>query len=220
MYQQKMQHLEAINSYQKAIDLQPQYADALHGIGRCFLASNQIDNAIKHLNLCIVQTPEDTDAHHNLATAYYMIGMHNQALKHWHYCNEHNTTLEFLYHIAVCYQNTQKYDHAKSYFSMALKHDKCHLNSILNLAAIALEEHKPDKAAQYYARALKIDPNHTESKFILSALEDKNTDHAKAPPSYVENLFDQYANSYDKHLTKGLDYQVPEKLRVVLCSLQ
>jgi predicted TPR repeat methyltransferase len=75
-----------------------------------------------------------------------------------------------------------------------------------------LSETGEEKAAQLaYQAALKINPRDALSNYFLAALQ-KSTQVAAPPTAYVEQLFDEYAGKFDKHLVEVLQYRAPELL--------
>ena len=75
-----------------------------------------------------------------------------------------------------------------------------------------LSETGEEKAAQLaYQAALKINPRDALSNYFLAALQ-KSKDVAAPPTAYVEQLFDEYAGKFDKHLVEVLQYRAPELL--------
>ena len=51
---------------------------------------------------------------------------------------------------------------------------------------------------------------------MLAALDGKNDEFSEAPQTYVADLFDQYANSFEQHLTKILHYSAPKVIYDIL----
>ena len=74
-------------------------------------------------------------------------------------------------------------------------------------------------AARAFGKALKLDPSHASSAFKLASLLAADGDGrvptarvARAPASYVARLFDDYASTFEAHLTTHLQYQTPSEL--------
>jgi tetratricopeptide (TPR) repeat protein len=70
---------EAIALYQQALDLDPKYADALHGMIMCYQAKGDLDRAIELTKLHLKQEPEDLLAFTNLSMFYQKKGMIKEA---------------------------------------------------------------------------------------------------------------------------------------------
>ena len=70
---------EAIELYQKALEIDPKYGDALHGLALCYQAKGDIDSAIEVTKRYIEQEPEDILAFTNLSMFYQKKGMIKEA---------------------------------------------------------------------------------------------------------------------------------------------
>ena len=66
---------EAIELYQKALEADPKYADAIHGMIMCYQAKGDLDTAIDLTKKYIAQEPDDILAHTNLSMFYQKKGM-------------------------------------------------------------------------------------------------------------------------------------------------
>jgi predicted TPR repeat methyltransferase len=74
---------------------------------------------------------------------------------------------------------------------------------------------RKDEAIAAYERALALGADAEQIAFSLAALGVGQTP-AGSPASYVRELFDQYANRFDRHLVEALDYRTPALLDAAL----
>ncbi|MYM39025.1 tetratricopeptide repeat protein [Duganella qianjiadongensis] len=79
----------------------------------------------------------------------------------------------------------------------------------------AMQRH--DEAAQAYRSALDCGEQAETVAFALASVG-AGAAPASLPADYVRNLFDQYANHFDEHLLKVLDYQTPAHLARLLAQ--
>lgn len=79
------------------------------------------------------------------------------------------------------------------------------------LGQIYKEQGKLDEAVSCFRRAIVENPRDPSARYHLAALCGEPV--TAAPPDYVRNLFDQYADSFDRHLAEKLGYLVPQELR-------
>ncbi|MGO9602872.1 MAG: tetratricopeptide repeat protein [Candidatus Binataceae bacterium] len=61
---------EAIETYKKALEIDPKYIDAVHGLAMCYQAKGDLDMAIELTKKHIEQAPEDILAFTNLSMFY------------------------------------------------------------------------------------------------------------------------------------------------------
>jgi tetratricopeptide (TPR) repeat protein len=66
---------EAIELYKQALEIDPKYTDALHGMTMCYQAKGDLDAAIELTKKYIAQEPEDILAYTNLSMFYQKKGM-------------------------------------------------------------------------------------------------------------------------------------------------
>ena len=66
---------EAIVAYRKALEVDPKFTDAVHGMAMCYQAKGDLDMAIEVTKKHIAQDPEDILAFTNLSMFYQKKGM-------------------------------------------------------------------------------------------------------------------------------------------------
>jgi tetratricopeptide (TPR) repeat protein len=66
---------EAIALYQQALEIDPKYGDAIHGMTMCYQAKGDLDTAIALTKKFIEQEPEDILAYTNLSMLYQKKGL-------------------------------------------------------------------------------------------------------------------------------------------------
>jgi len=70
---------EAIRLYRKALDIDPRYQDALHGLARAQFDNGQVDEAIETARRLTAIDPDDILAHTSLSMFYHSKGMIDDA---------------------------------------------------------------------------------------------------------------------------------------------
>jgi tetratricopeptide (TPR) repeat protein len=70
---------EAIEVYRKALEIDPKYTDAMHGIVMCFQAKGDLDGAIALTKEYLEHEPEEILAWTNLSMFYQKKGMIKEA---------------------------------------------------------------------------------------------------------------------------------------------
>lgn len=72
---------EAIEVYRKALEIDPRYTDAIHGLTMCYQAKGDLDRAIELTIKYVEQEPEDILAWTNLSMFYQKKGLVPEAEK-------------------------------------------------------------------------------------------------------------------------------------------
>ena len=70
----------AIAAYDKAIALQPQYADAYNNRGNAYMGKGEYEKAIADFSQAIVLDPQYADAYYNRANAYSSLKQYEKAI--------------------------------------------------------------------------------------------------------------------------------------------
>jgi Flp pilus assembly protein TadD len=70
---------EAIALYNQALELDPKFTDAVHGLAMCYQAKSDLDTAIELMKRYVAQEPEDILAFTNLSMFYQKKGMIKEA---------------------------------------------------------------------------------------------------------------------------------------------
>jgi len=68
-------HDDAIEQYKKAIELDPAFTDAMHGLARAYQDLNRLDDAIEVAKRLSALDPNDILAHTSLSILYQKKGM-------------------------------------------------------------------------------------------------------------------------------------------------
>lgn len=217
IYLQTDEDEKAIEHLKKRLNIQPQHLDSYQTLATALMQHQRYNEAVDVLEKLLTLNPKQAEAEHLLGTAYLGSGQREKALQHYLRQLEQAETLDTLYNIAVILSDQQRHKEAIDYFHRALKISDNHLPSLLNLAALYLKNQDSNQAITTYQQALAIDPDNAEVKHILHAISGDSLPE-QAPKEYVSHLFDQYAPSYDKHLTDYLEYQVPHKIHQAIMT--
>jgi tetratricopeptide (TPR) repeat protein len=78
-YYQKGQYRTAMRYYKKALEVQPDFANALRGVGRIYLATNQGRLALKYLKRAVKSAPRAPEIHFDLGEAHLLMGQMDEA---------------------------------------------------------------------------------------------------------------------------------------------
>jgi tetratricopeptide (TPR) repeat protein len=70
---------EAIELYKKALEIDPKYGDAAHGLALCYKSKGDLDSAIAVTQSYVEREPDDILAFTNLSMFYQQKGMIKEA---------------------------------------------------------------------------------------------------------------------------------------------
>ncbi len=114
------------------------------------------------------------------------------------------------YNLGSCYCRLDRYQEAIDTYTLLLKSVPEHQSALNNLAYLYHKIGKKKKALIHYRKLLAINPGHESASYMISALTGEKM--ATAPPSYVRDVFNQYADHYENSLIDRLAYTLPETL--------
>lgn len=207
IYQQQ-QNEDALILYQKSLKIDRNNITAQHNLGSLLLAKNKFAAAIRHFKKVLNIDPLHKEAFYNLGVAFLRQKNPEAALKYFLRLAQFSKDFNVYYNLGVIYNDINRTNDAISYFNEALKLNKEDFATHVNLGAIYLKQQNYIKALQHYTKAAQIQPQNKEINYTLAAINQNQTP-TTAPQEYIQNLFDTYAQNYDKHLAL-LEYQAPQ----------
>ncbi|MBK8740773.1 MAG: tetratricopeptide repeat protein [Betaproteobacteria bacterium] len=108
-------------------------------------------------------------------------------------------------------QSLDRHEQALASYAQALALDPELAPAWSSRGSILTDLRRTDEAAHAFERALACGGDPALNGYFLAAVTGGPAP-AVAPPQYVQSLFDDYAGSFDEHLTKVLRYRAPAVL--------
>lgn len=187
----------ALADFERALHFRPRYAAACCAMGATLHQLRDYEAAISIFETAIQWQDNYAEAHCNRA-----LSLHKSAGND----RQHPHISAALNGFAQALQCKPNYAKALHYRANLLRE---------------LEQHKA--AIDDYQRALQLMPNDDASaeqiRYALAALGAAPTPNS-APSTYVKDLFDQYADHFEQHLTNELNYRVPQLIGAALANLR
>ncbi|MCC6126279.1 MAG: fused MFS/spermidine synthase [Pirellulales bacterium] len=146
---------EAIAEFEKALEIDPQYAEAHGNLGAALASLDRLDEAIDHYRQALELRPEGAKTHNNLALALARRGKIDAAIPHWQCAVELNPTL------AEAHQNLGMMPYMRGQTAMALARWRQGLRDcpddvmLLCLIARTLATHE-DSALRHGSEAVEL----------------------------------------------------------------
>jgi len=245
-YQELQQPEQAMQCYQRAIELKPDYAIAHNNLGNAFKHLERYQEALNAYRQAINLTPDNAEAFYNAGLVLHLTGEFDTALNHFDRAlsfRPHHAQTWFArglslqqsarFEIAIDSYNRAidlKPDYAEAFFNLGILHNRV-MQYERAVASFALAiQYRPDYAKAYfysgnayrqllqheaaiaaYQRAGELGVDADSVRFALATLGIGETPMAP-PANYIRELFDQYADHFDEHLTKVLRYAIPEQI--------
>jgi len=206
---------EAGASFRAILDHDRQNAAALYNLGLLSYNLGQFDEAAAWYTQALHGNPADPDTLFNLALTRCQqnkpaeaAACYEQALA----VNPDDPDINF--NLGTIYKDLHKPDRAVACLQKVVAIHPEHGAAHSNLGTIYHMQGRTDKAISCYRRAMELGHHAVSADHLLASLTGATTE--KAPPQYVTDVFDNYAERFDHSLVKELEYRVPALLRQLL----
>ena len=160
----------ALDSYQKALMLNPRDADAFYSLGCAYQSQQQWEEAVKHFQAALTLEPNASKIHYALGCVLVTLEKFELAKT----CYEHAIALQRDF--ADAYNNLgllmhiqQQFDNAVNYYRQALKFKPNSAIALNNLGNTLLIQEQPNLAIDQYRRAIACHPTYAEAHHNLGA---------------------------------------------------
>lgn len=118
----KKDYLKSIDLYKKAMKLNHEYHFLYNNIGNNYFRLNQLDTALKWLNIAIKLKPDYAEAYSNIGSVYFTRGMQKEAIEMYNKAIENDPKYYDAYkNMGSAYGMMKEYNKAMDYFFKAEK---------------------------------------------------------------------------------------------------
>lgn len=215
----KFQHREeAMTVFQALLELTPGHLGALFQAALIYMERQHYQAAIDNLTQIAQDYPFHYETQVNLATSYLRLGWLPEAKTHYLKAIDiQPDDTQILFNLGVIAMQRGAVNEAIEYYERALQINPDYFDAHNNLAVVLLGVRKRALALKHFKEALRIQPQDEAIKHTVGILsQDKNL--LTSPPDYIRSLFNAYADHYDAHLEQALDYQVPQRMQVMVAA--
>ena len=162
----------AINSFEKAIALNPKYIEAHYNLGVAFQKTLKTDNAIECYKEAINGKHAYPSAHNNLGLISLGCGNLDSAIKSFEWAIAYNPEYaEAHNNLGAAFQELNKIDEAIKQYKKAVTINPLYAQAFNNLGISCQSIGLKDEALNHYERAISIESNFPEAHFNLSILK-------------------------------------------------
>ncbi len=199
--------IQAIPTHIEAINLLGVIAQK---IGRHDLAAEQFENAI-NINGNI------PNLYFNLGTSLLPLGRNEEAIA----CYKKAISIqpnnpEFHYNLANVYKSVKRFDDAILHYKQAITIKPDFVDAHFHLGCTLTESENFDEAIFCFQKVLALKPDFPAAQHLLDALTGNTSD--RAPKEYVKGVFNSYADNFEIHLLKTLEYKTPSVIKEAILN--
>ncbi len=191
---------EAIRDYDKAIELQPDYAAAYHNRGLAKNSLQRYEEAIKDYDKVIELQPEDAEAYHNRGVAKYDLQRYEEAIADYDKAIELQPKLaKAYYNRGLAKHDLERYEEAIADYDKAIELQSEDANAYNNRGLAKYNLERDEEAIRDYDKAIELQSedakayyNRGLAKYNLERDEEAIRDYDKAIELQSED-----ANAYN-----------------------
>lgn len=199
----------AVTLLENLLENLPTHFAARFHLACTLMRQEKISQAEKHFLKIEEAHPFHFETQTNLATCFLKQGALKEARKHYTNALElAPQDTQVLFNLGVIDTQLDNIDTAIQFYQRAIQVNPDFFEAHNNLGTVFLLKQHIGLALHHFKEALRIQPHNEAIKYTVDALS-KNQQLLAAPSDYIKTLFDAYADHYDAHLLKALDYQVP-----------
>jgi type IV pilus biogenesis/stability protein PilW len=181
IYFKKGKIVEAVAEYQKAVQMNPNYAQAQLNLGNCYYQLNQLQLAIPPLEIAIRLMPKNPDPYASLGKVYQKLGQIDKAMPFYQKAIELKPThYETLNNLGVLYMQMGVYYEAIKRFNLMIELYPKQRATYLNLALCYENKGDSINAETTLQNALQKFPDDTNILGRLTLLYNQSGQYQKA----------------------------------------
>lgn len=212
---------QAATCHRRAAVLEPGFASAHLNLGTVLQAQGRLFDAVTCYRRALTLTPADATAHFNLGTAVQAVGWLDEAVR----CYRDACTLAPDY--AEAHNNLGQCLEAQGQLAgavaahrraCALRPDQVAFHNNLACALYLLHRREPATARAEVAGWLAAHPDQPIARHMARALTGTGAPPPQPPATYVQTLFDGFADSFERELL-GIGYCGPRLMAEAFARL-
>jgi predicted TPR repeat methyltransferase len=206
---------EAIGEFEKAIKKRPGFAEAYNSLGIALKSEGRLEEAIDAYKKAIEIDPNHPQTFNNLAVALNAAGKNQEAFEAYRTAISLEPDNPYVFqNIGILLKTQGKLQEALIAFKQAATLFPEYADAHHNIGSTLIEMGNSDQALLPLQKAAQLDPGNHSARYMAAVLSGECP--KSVPPEYVKELFNQYSNRFDKHLTRQLSYKTPQLLRIAL----
>lgn len=208
----------AADCYRAAVRLDPAHADSLYNLGIIHFERREYAQAAASYEQALAARPADVDTLYNLAFTRARQGQLAPAALHYHAALELAPDDAELHNaLGTVLRKLHEPELAEACYRRAVDLRPGFGSAWSNLATILHFLERDAEACDCYRRAMALGDRSESAAYMLTALGGGKRQ--APPPSYVRELFDGYAEDFDRSLVDQLEYRLPEMLQATCREL-
>ncbi len=208
---QRGRHQDAAELIRRALAIDPRYADAWNNLGNVLAGMDRWDEAAEAYQRTSELAPNNPSAHCNLGVMLLRAGRFAEAAAAFQQAIALAPGLtEAHFNLGKAWVARQEYEAAIAAYRETLRLQPDHAMAYKGLGILLYKLNRGEEAAALFRGWLARDPANPVARHMLAAHSGREVP-KRAADAYVQEVFDEMADSFDEHLQR-LEYRAPELL--------
>ena len=200
---------EAVELIRKSLEVVPDHPDALNNLGNVLKECGRLEDAAGTYRRLIAIAPQHAEAYNNLGVTLKLAGRLDEAAEALSQAVALQPDFADAHHNLGNVRNRQKnYPAAVASWKRALELEPGHAEAVRNLGSTLFRSGQEGEAVALFEDCLRLDPRNPIARHMLAAYTGKDVPD-RASDTFVREIFDGMADSFDSHLGE-LEYRAPE----------
>jgi len=188
-------------------------------LGDIYAAREDFHNALQCYNRALALDDKRAAAYLALALLHSKTRKYTESIEYFKRSLTLHDDPSLVYcHMGMSYFVQDMFDEAAATFRKAIDNNPSWARPVLELGRLHFEREELDEATLCFEKVLVLEPQNKAAKVFLNALHSEHSSDS-ARNEYAAELFDDYADNFDEHLTSKLCYRTPELLSGILFDL-
>ncbi len=156
---------EAIQQFNSALAIQPDFVDARYNLGSALVRQGNLEAGVDQFGEVLRLDPKHLKALNNMGVTQALLGRHAKAMQYFKDALKLNPKdPDLLNNLGYSLKQSGDPETAAHHLTRALALNPRHAGAHNNLGLILLDSGQPDAAARHFARALEINPFFDEAR--------------------------------------------------------
>ena len=170
---------EAIEQYQLALKIKPEYSDAHYNLGYALAKTGKLDEGLSHFREAVRIEPNRVKYLNNLGVALVLKSNYSEAIDHLQTALKINPSDADLHNnLGLAFKKQGEPDAAMEHFSKAVALDPQHVSALINRGVMLMDQGQLEAARKHFARALEIRPDYLEARLNLEEVQKRKNEGA------------------------------------------
>ncbi len=182
---------QALDEYQKALELNPKYINALNNSGLVFCQLEKYEQAEMCHKLVLKISPDDENSLINLGNLKVKTKCYEEAVRYYKKALKTFKKTDLVYfNLGNCYVEMEEPLKAIANFKNAISNNPIYIDALLNMGQVYADLKDYAKATDCYTKILKIDPDEGRAYYNLGSCFENMGEYSTA--------IKYYQTAYDK----------------------